>query len=168
MYDDDFDSDGEWGYNGDTEHDMWVDYTTDIYDDTDYSGEYGDYDIHDDHHYGEPHHHGASAMPKKCELTVQQCEQRIDRLEALIAASLAAASLLETKSVNATAPKNIRKYQLRTIEKQNEIRKYQRDLDKLKRKHERLTAEEEKTRTKHTVTICAIIAIFAILIALLY
>lgn len=38
MYDDYGDS-GDWGYNGDADHDMWVDYTTDMYEGSDYTGE---------------------------------------------------------------------------------------------------------------------------------
>lgn len=61
--DDDMFDDGFGGYNGDPEHDMWTDYTTDMYEDTNYSGEnysdydddYSDYDDEYDNLYGYNH-----------------------------------------------------------------------------------------------------------------
>lgn len=48
----DYDEYGDdWGYNGDAEHDMWVDYTTDMYEGSDYSGENPDCDVDWDAEY---------------------------------------------------------------------------------------------------------------------
>lgn len=41
---DDYDDDGGWGYNDDPEHDMWTDYTSDMYEGSGYSGECPDLD----------------------------------------------------------------------------------------------------------------------------
>lgn len=43
MYDD-YDDDGCWGYDGDPAHDMWTDYTSDMYERSDYPGECPDVD----------------------------------------------------------------------------------------------------------------------------
>lgn len=41
---DDYDDDGGWGYGGDPGHDMWTDYTSGMYEGSDYSGECPDVD----------------------------------------------------------------------------------------------------------------------------
>lgn len=179
MYDDDFDDSGEWGYNGDAEHDMWVDYTTDMYEDTDYSGENPDYDVDWEAEYEthvddtqHSHHHSPTFLHHQndnvASMTARQYENRIHRLEGLIAAAIAAATVLDTKSANATSVKNIRKYQRRASEKQSEVKKYQDELTKLKANYKTAKLESEKALTRIITIICVVISIIAILVAICY
>lgn len=168
------------GYNGDAEHDMWVDYTTDMYEDSDYSGENPDCDVDWDAEYeanvdyhdrevqqaahSSSRQKGHTAAPK----TVQTYEHRIHQLEGLIAAAIASADILDKKSANAASAKNVRKYQIRASEKQSEAKRYQTELDKLKRNYATVKLESETARTRDIAVICAIVSFIAILIAIFY
>lgn len=182
MYDD-YDDDGDWGYNGDSEHDMWVDYTTDMYEGSDYTGEYRDADIDRDaesdaiaDHYvdkGRGHHHAASSPTAHhsdavSRMSIAQYESKINRLEGLLAAAIAAIASLETKSANASSAKNIRKFQYRANNKREEVSRYQAELDKLKAEYEPMKVQSELQRTRITAIVCAAISIIAILIAIAY
>lgn len=178
MYDDDLDDD--WGYNGNADHDMWVDYTTDLYEGTDYSSENPEYDVDLDAEY-EPnidYHHEVAQQYIHCSthrnggafipLTAKQYEHRIHKLEGLIAVALASAATLDMKAAKASSSNNIRKYQRRASEKQSEAKRYQDELDKLKRTYETAKLETEVVRTRILIVICAIVCLIATLIAVLY
>ena len=182
MYDD-YDDDGDCGYNGDSEHDMWVDYTTDMYEDTNYSGENPDADIDWDAEfdanfdgnvdYDGHHSYTTSTSPSRHadtapHMSVAQYESKIHRLEGLLAAAIAAAAVLETKSANASTKKNIQKFQYRANRKQEEISRYQAELDKLKSDYEPIKVQNELYRTRLIAIVCAAISILAILIAIAY
>ena len=177
----DYDEYGDdWGYNGDAVHDMWTDYTTDMYEGSDYSGENHDvdmdwdaeYEANVDYHDGEVQQsaHGSSrpkghtATPE----TVQHYEHRIHQLEGLIAAAIASAAIFDKKSANAASAKNVRKYQIRASEKQSEAKRYQAELDKLKANYVTVKLESETARTRTITIICAIVSFFAIMIAIFY
>lgn len=177
----DYDEYGDdWGYNGDAEHDMWVDYTTDMYEGSDYSGENPDGDIDWDAEYeaNVDYHDGevqqsvhSSSRPKGhtvAQETVQHYEHRIHQLEGLIAAAIASAAIFDKKSANAASAKNVRKYQIRASEKQSEAKRYQTELDKLKRNYATVKLESETARTRDIAVICAIVSFLAILIAIFY
>lgn len=150
MYDD-YD-DGDWVYNGDAKHDMWVDYTTDMYEGTDYSG--------------------LSPTVKHSDVTsrmsIAQYESKIHRLEGLLAAAIAAAAVLDSKSANTTIPKNIKKFQYRANNKRDEASRYQAALDKLKAEYEPMKVRSELQRTRLIAIVCAAISIIAILIAIAF
>lgn len=175
--------DNDWGYNGDAEHDMWVDYTTDMYEGSDYSGENPDcddcdmdwdaeyesnVDCHNDATQQYTHrshcHNRCSADPA----TVRHYEDRIHKLEGIIAAAIASAATLNKKSANSSSAKNIRKYQRRATAKQSEAKYYQAKLDKLKVKYKTEKLELEKTRTLMITVICAVVSFIAIIMAILY
>ncbi len=182
MYDD-YDDDGDWGYNGEAEHDMWVDYTTDMYEDTNYSGENPDADIdwdaefdanfdghvdYDRHHSYTPPTPSSHHADTSSHMSVAQYESKIRRLEGLLAAAIAAAAVLETKSANASTKKNIRKFQYRANRKQEEISRYQAELNKLKSDYEPMKIQSEIHRTRLIAIVCAAISMIAILIAIAY
>ena len=177
----DYDEYGDdWGYNGDAEHDMWVDYTTDMYEGSDYSGENPDCDVDWDAEYeanvdchnggvqqqahSSSHHQGHTGASE----TAQHYERRIHQLEGLIAAALASAAILDTKAANASSGKNMRKFQRRANEKQSEAKRYQAELDKLKANYAIVKLESETARTRTITIICAIVCFFAIMIAIFY
>lgn len=182
MYDD-YDDDGDWVYNGDAEHDMWVDYTTDMYEGTDYSGECPDADIDwdaesdanfDGHVDHDRHHHYSAPSPTvqhsdvSSRMSVAQYESKIHRLEGLLAATIAAAAAWDTKAANTTIPKNIRKYQYRANNKRDEVSRYQAELDRLKAEYEPMKVQSELQRTRLIAIVCAAISIIAILIAIAF
>ena len=170
----------DWGYNGDAEHDMWTDYTTDMYEDSDYSGENPDCDVDWDaeyeanvdchnggvqqHAHSSSRHNGHTVAP----VTAQHYERRIHQLEGLIAAAIASAAILDTKAANASSGKNMRKFQRRASEKQSEAKRYQAELDKLKAYYAIVKLESETARTRTITIICAIVCFFAIMIAIFY
>lgn len=177
---DDFDNGDDWGYDGDPEHDMWVDYTTDMYEGSDYSGENPDHDVdwdaeyeaNVDYHHGPVRHYGNGDThrhtPQAASMSEQQYEHRIHQLETLIAAALASAATLDAKSANATTPKEIWKYQQRAGRKQSEARKYREELDRLTTDRKTARRNAEANRTDTILWICIAISVVAVLIALLY
>lgn len=170
-------------YNGDAEHDMWVDYTSDMYEGTNYSGENPDADIdydaeignNFDGHFDDGRHHAytpsapaTSHAGMASDMSIDQYESRIHRLEGLLAAAIAAAAVLETKSANASTKKNVRKFQYHANRKQEEISRYKAELDKLRSDYVPIKMKSELHRTRLIAIVCAAISIFAILIAIAY
>ena len=158
------DDDDDRGYNDYPEHDMWVDYTTDMYEDTDYSGQNPDYDDDDDDdddddyyrdydpdydpdydryggssHYDALHHQNGSPA--------QRYEPRKRHLKWLLAAAIAAAFMSR------------RKGSAKEAAQQEKIVRYQTSLYEPE-------AEYEARRTRRIAIVCAIICIIAILIAI--
>lgn len=150
-------------YNGDAVHDMWVDYTTDVYEGTDYTGEYD----------AEPEgwHGSAGDEPRitpSTLMSVQHYKRRVDELEGMIATALASAAILEEKSANASSPKNIRKFYRRAIEKQSEAKRYQDELETVKQKYIRAQIRAEGAKTRVLTWICIPVSLIAILLAWLF
>lgn len=127
MYDDEYDDGGEWGYDVDTGHDMWVDYTTDMCDDTEYSDDIADHDAgcedYADYHESAACDYDNARSHKQSEPTARiedPYEKRIRHLECMIAETMAIAALLSVKSTKATSARRRCKLRLCASEKQNE------------------------------------------------
>ena len=157
MYDD-FDDDGDWGYNGNAEHDMWVDYTSSVYEDSDGSyghldGFYDDYDddcddcddedccfedpdCDPDLRYG----YGSNADGS---MSARQHERHINRLEGLTAAAIAAAAITEAKRAKSSAQDDNRKCQGSDAGKR---------LDVSKKEARHVRTEIKKNDNSHTRT----------------
>lgn len=117
---DDYDDDGGWGYNDNPEHDMWTDYTSDMYEGSAYSGECPDLDAdfdadldgtadYDNHRYDRYDGHGSYVSAYAADnhddsvsrMTIYDYESRIHHLEAMLAGAVAAAALLDAKLAKA-------------------------------------------------------------------
>lgn len=142
---DDYD-DGSWGYDGDPVHDQWVDYDTDMYEDSNYSGENPDWEEYPDdfadddfevettcqlpNDYSRQAQTNLSALPSQSQ--IGRLEKKVHYLEGALAASLLTLNKWEEKAERASSPKNMAKYQ-RHIEKEKaRIADYRSQLDKTK------------------------------------
>lgn len=150
MYDD-YD-DGGRGYNGDTEHDMWTDYTTDVYEDSDYTGEYTDHDTQDDTSNYAGVNPGVYVRPKSRGQSPQRSQQwrekKILYMESRIERAKEVITTLEKKSANASSAKKIREFEKLILNKRNEISGYQVSLDKLKAEY-----AKEKSRIRRQIAL---------------
>lgn len=143
SWDDDDCGGGNWGYDGDPVHDQWVDYTTDMYEGTDYSDENPGWDDH----------------PTTVQTDTGRLEKEVKCLEGALAASLLVLADLEDKAVRASSRRTLAKFQRHIDDEKAKIEDYRRRMAEMQGK-----LESAKLNDTNRTTVSVSLALIALVI----
>lgn len=182
SWDDDDDDYGDdtWGYDGDPVHDQWVDYTTDIHEHSDYSGEKPDWEDHAedfaddgyepfrhsdyDRDWSRPSAFGLSSPPSPSENGGSDRKELF--LKGALAASLLAAAEADDKARDESAKKDIAKSQRRVEDVKAGIAAARVQLAQTEAELEQARKKDHNRNAVVVALLCGALVMLAILLAI--